>query len=41
VQHTVWEGPTYSSTVGEPTAPPLDKTGGQIHRGNISPLPGE
>jgi hypothetical protein len=40
VKYTVWEGTTYSRIVGEPIASPLDKTGGQIPRGNIFPLPG-
>jgi hypothetical protein len=34
----VWEGTTYSSTVGEMITPTLAKIGVQIHRKNISPL---
>jgi hypothetical protein len=40
VNATHWEGSTNSCTAGEPVAPALDKTVGQIHGGNISLLPG-
>jgi hypothetical protein len=37
----VLEATTYCSTAGETIAPSMNKTGGQIHGGNISPLPGD